>query len=186
MQIRLATAKDLAGVIEIDATIESHRYLHVDQAGEGLAVSWKVEDRLLRARLIQPFPLDDDREFTFKQIAGGIEDGLSLVAEHEGEIVASLASRPDPVLGVTEILDVRVDFEHRREGLAMAMMFQVIQAARDATHRAVKIETAANNYPAALLLEKLGFRICGLDTQRYSNHDLVKEAVTLSWYAPLD
>ena len=31
-----------------------------------------------------------------------------------------------------------------------------------------------------------GFDLRGLDAARFSNHDLVKERVTLHWYAALD
>jgi ribosomal protein S18 acetylase RimI-like enzyme len=122
----------------------------------------------------------------FTQITGGIEDGLALVAEHDDEVVALLLAQPRDLAGVLQVLDLRVDFDHRREGLATAMMFQAIQTARDAGRRAVLMETSANNFPAAQLLDKLGFHLAGLDTQRYSNHDLVKEAVTLVWYMALD
>jgi ribosomal protein S18 acetylase RimI-like enzyme len=186
MEIRPATPRDLPGAIEIDATIESHRYLHVERSGEGLNAQWKVEERPLRSRLIQPFPMDVERQFMFQQISGGIEDGLALVAEHDDEIVGLLLAQPRDAQGVLQVLDLRVDFDQRREGLAMALMFQAIQTARDAQHRAVMAETAANNFPAAQLLDKLGFHLGGLDTQRYSNHDLVKEAVTLIWYTALD
>ncbi len=36
------------------------------------------------------------------------------------------------------------------------------------------------------MLAKSGFELAGVDDHRNSNHDLVKEAVTLFWYAPLD
>jgi ribosomal protein S18 acetylase RimI-like enzyme len=186
MEIRPATTRDLPGVIEIDATVESHRYLHVDRSGEGLSALWKVEERPFRTRLIEAVPMDEERQFLFRQIVGGIEDGLALVATHDDETVGLLLAQPRLTEGVLQVLDLRVDFDHRREGLATAMMFQAIQTARDAGHRAVMAETAANNHPAAQLLDKLGFQLAGLDTQRYSNHDLVKEAVTLVWYAPLD
>ena len=43
----------------------------------------------------------------------------------------------------------------------------------------------SNNVPAARFLAKAGFDLTGLDTHWGSNHDLVKEAVTLFWYAGL-
>jgi ribosomal protein S18 acetylase RimI-like enzyme len=158
----------------------------VDHSGEGLAAQWKVEERPLRSRLIQQYPMDVERQFMFGQITGGIEEGLALVAEHEDQVVALLVAQPREQTNVLQVLDLRVDFENRREGLATAMMFQTIQVARDAGRRAVLVETAANNFPASSLLDKLGFHLAGLDTQRQSNHDLVKEAVTLVWYTALE
>jgi len=186
MELRPATTADLAGVAEIDATMESLRYLHIDRSGEGLNVQWKVEDRPLRERLIQPIALDDERQFAYRQLVTGIEDGLTLVAEHEGQIVAGMAAKPNLARGVLEMIDLRVDFDHRREGLATAMLYRAIQAGRELELRAVAAESPANNDPANQLLSKLGFHLCGLDALRNSNHDLVKETVTLLWYETLD
>ncbi len=186
MELRPATTADLPGVADIDATVESLRYLHIDRGGEGLNVHWKVEDRPLRERLIQPTSFDDERQFAYRQITGGIEDGLTLVAEHDDQIVAAMAAKPNLVRGVLELIDLRVDFDHRREGLATAMLYRAIQAGRELELRAVAAESPASNDPANQLLAKLGFQIAGLDSLRNSNHDLVKEAVTLLWYATLD
>jgi len=184
MELRPATAADLAGVIEIDATVESHRYLHIDRSGEGLNVQWKIEDRPLRERLITSIALDDDRQFSYRQIATGIDDGIARVAEHEGQIVAAMLAQPQ--MDVLKLIDLRVDFDHRREGLATAMVYHAIGVAREMKLRAVTAESRANNDPANQLLAKLGFHLAGLDSHRHSNHDLVKEAVTLIWYAVLD
>jgi ribosomal protein S18 acetylase RimI-like enzyme len=184
MELRAATAADLAGVIEIDAAVESHRYLHISRTGEGLNLQWSLEDRPLRERLISVLPLDDDLQFTYRQVLTGMDEGIARVAEHDGQIVASFLAQ---VRGdVMKLLDLRVDFDHRREGLATALLYQTIADAREMNLRAVSAESAANNDPANRLLEKLGFQLAGLDSHRHSNHDLVKEAVTLLWYATLD
>jgi ribosomal protein S18 acetylase RimI-like enzyme len=184
MELRPAKAADLPGLAEIDATIESHRYLHIDRAGEGLNLLWKIEDRPLRERLISTQPLDDETQFTYRQILTGIDEGVVQVAEHDDQIVAAqlAQSRHD----VLKLLDLRVDFDHRREGLATAMLYHTIAAAREQQLRAVSIESVASNDPLNQLLTKLGFHITGLDSHRRSNHDLVKEAVTLIWYHALD
>jgi ribosomal protein S18 acetylase RimI-like enzyme len=85
-----------------------------------------------------------------------------------------------------KLLDVRVDFEFRRQGLASALVYQLMHAAKEAGLRAIAAETRANNFPANSMLAKLGFEMTGLDERRQSNHDLVKESVTLFWYATLD
>lgn len=186
MQIRPAVAADLDALIEIDGIIESSRYLHLDRGGTGLALSWKIEERPLRTKLIESNPLNDEQRFIVRQIATGAEEGIALVAEHEGMSVALLVAQPQPMHGTLKLLDLRVDYDHRREGLATAMLYQVIQTARDTGLRAVAAETRANNFPANQLFTKLGFELAGLDAQRHSNHDLVKESVTLFWYAAMD
>jgi ribosomal protein S18 acetylase RimI-like enzyme len=150
-----------------------------------LNVHWKIEDRPLRERLIAQTPMDDERQFAYRQIVTGIDDGLCLVAEHDDQIVAAMLTRPNVVRDVLEVIDLRVDFDHRREGLATAMLYRAVQTGRELNLRAVSAESLANNDPANRLLAKLGFSISGLDALRNSNHDLVKEAVTLLWYMAL-
>ncbi len=66
------------------------------------------------------------------------------------------------------------------------MLYRAIEYAKEQELRAVAVETPASNNPAHQMLTKLGFRLAGLDSLRNSNHDLVKEAVTLLWYLTLD
>lgn len=186
MQIRPTTPGDLEMLREIDGTIESSQYLHLESTGEGLCLAWRLEERPLRSKLIESNRLDDDRWFEAKQIVNGVDEGVSLLAEHEGAVVALLLAQPQPAAGTMRLLDVRVDYDYRRQGLAMAMIYQLIQFTRDAELRAVAAETRTNNFPANQLLAKCGFTLAGVDTQRHSNHDMVKEAATLLWYAALD
>src|SRR5213076_1893446 len=94
------------------------------------------------------------------------DEGTALVAEHEGVPVALLVGQAQPTHGTLKLIDLRVDYDHRREGLATAMVYQLIQTAREAGGiRAVAAETRANNFPASQLLAKLGFELAGLDAQ---------------------
>jgi RimJ/RimL family protein N-acetyltransferase len=186
MQIRPVTPADIDGLYDIDGTIESSQYLHLDRAGEGLDVSWKLAERPLREKRTLPNRLDEDRRFLLKQIATGADDGIVLVAEHDDAPVALLLAQVEPAFGTIRVHDLRIDYDQRRQGLATAMMYQVIAAAREQELRAVTAECATDNVPAARFLLKCGFDLSGLDARRFSNHDLVKESVTLHWYAALD
>ena len=186
MQIRPLAPADLEGLYDIDGTIESSQYLHVDRAGEGLGVAWKLEERALREKRTLPNRLDDDRRFMLKQVAAGTDEGLVLVAEHDDVPVGLLLARAEPAYGTIRVHDLRVDFDQRRQGLATAMMYQVISTAREQGLRGVAAECTTDNLPGARFLLKCGFDLAGLDARRFSNHDLVKESVTLYWYAALD
>ena len=190
MQIRSVTLKDLAALHEIDGTVESTRYFHVDFADvigeEGLTFAWRLEERAARNKLIEPNRLDDDATFTLKSIVSGAEEGTALLIEHDDEPVAMLLARPDPAAGTVRIVDVRVDYDYRRQGMGTALVYALIQQAREQGLRAVAAQTLSNNLPASGLLGKCGFQLSGVDTRRRSNHDVVKEAVTLFWYAALD
>lgn len=186
MEIRPVRADDLPTLIEIDGTIESSHYLHVDRRGEGLAAQWRLEERPHRQKLVDRNRPTDDAQFLLKQIVTGIEEGAALMAEHEGANVALLIAHQRPQFRTMNVIDLRVDSDHRRQGLAMAMLYQTIAEARNRDVRAVQAECQTSNVPANQLFAKVGFELAGLDTQRHSNHDLVKEAATLFWYAALD
>src|SRR4051794_26363285 len=117
MEIRPLTTADLRSLADIDATIESHEYLHIDKSGEGLAMSVRVEKRPMRSKQIAANPMDDELSLAVKQIATGADDGLALVAEHDDQIVALAIAVPDPAANTIKLLDVRVDFDFRRQGL---------------------------------------------------------------------
>ena len=185
MQIRPAVAADLEQLTDIDGTITSTNYLHVETSGEGVSRNWKLDERPLRSKLIEPNAIDDNARFSMKQIVGGIEEGVALVAQHEGMVVASLVAQLQPANSTLQLIDLRVDFDQRGQGLGSALLFQSIQQARDMELRAMAAQTRTNNLPAANFLIKRGFDLTGLDTHLHSNHDLVKEAVTLFWYATL-
>ena len=186
MEIRPVRPDDLDDLLDIDGTVESGEYLHLDRAGEGLAVSWKLERRPLREKRILPNRLDDDQKFVLRQVVTGTDEGFCLLAEHEGKKAALLLAQPQPQHGTLRVIDLRVDFDFRREGLASAFLYQAITEARERGLRAVTAETLTDNLPAARLLSKCGFDLAGVDTQRRSNHDLVKEAASLLWYVALD
>ena len=186
MQIRPVQPPDLDGLYDIDGTVESSRYLHLERSGEGLGVAWKLEERPLREKRQLPNRLDDERRFLLKQIATGADEGIALVADHDGVPVALMLAQVEPAYGTLRVHDIRVDYDQRGQGLGSAMLYQVITQAREQALRAVTAASTTDNLPAARFLLKCGFDLAGLDAQRLSNHDLVKESVTLYWYASLD
>jgi len=186
MEIRPVRPADLDRLIDIDGTIESHQYIHVDKAGEGVTATWKMEERPLRQKRMERNQPTDEMQFLLKQVVTGVEDGIALLAEHEQVNVALLLAKQEPQYGTLRVFDLRVDYEHRRQGVGSAMIYQVLAEARNRNLRAVSAETRTDNCPAAQFLSKCGFDLAGLDARRHSNHDLVKEAVALFWYAALD
>ena len=183
MQIRPIQPSDLDALDEIDATIQSDSYLHVDRSAEALNVHFKIESRPLPDRRSESNPIDDDLRFRFKQIASGIDDGFCMVAEHDDFPIASALAIEN--VDLVELIDLRVDYDRRREGFGSALMFQVINYARERECRAIRVFVRTGNGPFNAMLAKLGFEIAGIDTQRHSNHDLVKEQTTLIWYLQL-
>ena len=186
MQIRPATSSDLPFIPEIDGTIESLDYLHLDRTGEGLSAGWRLEIRKLGEKLIESNRLPEINAFTLRQIATGIEEGIALVCEIDDAPAALLIARLDHETHTIRLLDLRVDYDRRRQGIGLAMAYHLIMQAQQGDWRALAAETRTNNLPANRFLEKLGFTLAGVDTMRHSNHDLVKETATLLWYLPID
>ncbi len=186
MLIRAMTPDDIDMLREIDGTIESCHYLHLDRAGEGLCVSWNLRERELHQRRIDPNPMHEETLFDLKQVLNGVEEGLALIAEHDDQPVAMLLAREMPDRRTLNILDARIDFDLRRQGIGTAFIYQAIQHARQRGLRAVSAEVRTDNLPACKLLLKCGFDLAGVDAQRHTNHDLVSESATLFWYAALD
>jgi ribosomal protein S18 acetylase RimI-like enzyme len=186
MEMRPVRPADLDRLIDIDGTIESTSYLHVEKSGEGVAGSWKLEERPLREKRMERNSPTDETLFVLRQVATGVEDGLALIADYDGIYVALLIAKLEAESGVLRLHDLRVDFEHRRQGLGSAMIFRAISDARERKLRAVAADTRTDNFPAANFLSKCGFELSGLDVRRHTNHDLVKEMVTLFWYVALD
>ena len=71
MDIRALTLADVELLGEVDGTIESERYFHLERGGEGVALSWRVEDRPLRSKRVEANRLDDETQFMARQIASG-------------------------------------------------------------------------------------------------------------------
>jgi ribosomal protein S18 acetylase RimI-like enzyme len=186
MEIRPATLADLDNLIEIDGTIESTHYLHVDQAGEGVGISWRLEERSLRETLVTSNPIDDDSRFFLRQVLSGADDGVALAVVRDNTPVSLLLAGPMHERNTLRVVDLRVDSDYRRQGIATALLLMLIGEARSKELRAVSMETRADNAPIYRLLPRCGFELAGLDTRRHSNHDLVKESATLLWYASLD
>jgi ribosomal protein S18 acetylase RimI-like enzyme len=186
MQIRPAQPADLDRLLDIDGTIESSEYLHLDRSGENFSTAWKLELRPLRAKLMERNALGDEQRFLLKQIITGADEGIALIGEHDNALVALAAAQPRPSHGTMQIIDLRIDYDFRRQGIGSVLAYQIIQQARDQSLRAVAAETLTNNFPANKFLQKLSFEIAGIDTHRRTNHDMVKEAATIFWYAALD
>src|SRR5688572_25241052 len=113
MQIRPATSADLFNAADIDGTIDSTHYLHVDKSGSGVGVRWLVEERPLRERLVASNPLTDDQQFVLKQIVTGVDEGIALYAEHDGQPAALAIAMIEAERGVLAIKEIRVDSDFR-------------------------------------------------------------------------
>ena len=199
--IRPMAEADLDDLIEIDATIESDRYLHVaapqSERDEALAFGWSLEPRAFSERRVESNRLDaktgpgSELMFDYRQTVRGVQEGVALIVEAGGQPAGALLARHDPARRLLLLDDVRVDYDLRREGFGSALLYHLIglgrQRAEDQNDaRAILAAVPAYNEPAHALLAKIDFQPSGLDTMRQSNHDLVKEAAAVLWTFALE
>lgn len=100
-------------------------------------------------------------------IASELENRLSywLVAEENGRVLGYIGSQT--VLGETDIMNLAVSREHRRKGIARALLVALMDALKSQGNRCITLEVRQSNLPAQALYEQLGFRQVGLRPNYY-------------------
>lgn len=100
-------------------------------------------------------------------IASELKNPLSLwlVAEQEGRVLGYIGSQA--VMGEADMMNVAVHPDHRRQGIAEALVTALMQALRDADATALTLEVRISNEPAKTMYEKLGFQQIGCRKNYY-------------------
>ena len=100
-------------------------------------------------------------------IAAELNNPLScwLVAEHEGAVLGYIGSQS--VCGEADMMNVAVHPEHRRKGIAEALVTALIQTLRRNDVMSLTLEVRISNEPAKKLYEKLGFLQAGCRKNYY-------------------
>lgn len=89
------------------------------------------------------------------------------VAEETGAVVGVLCTRYERWNRRLAIWHLYVDPEHRRQGLARALMRVAVDDGRRAGARTAWLETQNVNVPAIRAYQAMGFTLCGLDLTLY-------------------
>ena len=73
------------------------------------------------------------------------------------------------VLGESDMMNVAVDPDYRRQGIAEQLVTELIAALKDRGNYQLTLEVRASNTPAQKLYEKLGFVTVGKRPRYYQN-----------------
>lgn len=104
-----------------------------------------------------------------KSISSELENELAywLVAL-EGECVAGYIGS-QTVMGETDMMNVAVHPDHRRKGIAEALVDTLVEALKERGSHCLTLEVRASNEPAQKLYDKLGFLLIGKRPRYYHN-----------------
>ena len=102
-------------------------------------------------------------------IASELNSRLSywLVAVENGEVLGYIGSQS--VLGESDMMNVAVHPDHRRRGIAEALVNALSRDLKERSNVCLTLEVRASNAPAIALYEKLGFAQVGLRKNYYRN-----------------
>jgi ribosomal-protein-alanine N-acetyltransferase len=94
-------------------------------------------------------------------ISGELNSRLSywLVAVEDDVLLGYIGSQS--VLGESDMMNVAVHPDHRRRGIAQALILQLMQDLKARDNVNLSLEVRASNVPAITLYEKLGFEVAG-------------------------
>ena len=104
-----------------------------------------------------------------KSIASELENELSLwlVAEDNGTVAGYVGSQT--VMGETDMMNIAVAPEYRRQGIARTLVDKLTEALRSSGSRSLTLEVRASNEPAKALYAALGFTEAGRRPKYYRN-----------------
>ena len=102
-------------------------------------------------------------------VASELKNPLScwLVAEEDGKVTGYVGSQT--VMDESDMMNVAVHPDHRRKGIAEALVVELVEALKKRESRCLTLEVRASNEPAKALYEKLGFTQVGLRKNYYRN-----------------
>lgn len=90
-----------------------------------------------------------------------------LVALENGEVVGYIGSQS--VLGESDMMNVAVHPDHRRKGVAEALVLALAKDLKERDNVYLTLEVRVSNAPAIALYEKLGFTQVGRRPNYYRN-----------------
>ena len=104
-----------------------------------------------------------------QSVASELVNPLScwLVAEEDGVVAGYVGSQT--VIDESDMMNVAVHPDHRRKGVAEALVTELVEALKLRGSLRLTLEVRASNEPAKSLYEKLGFCQVGLRKNYYRN-----------------
>ena len=107
--------------------------------------------------------------WSVNSIASELENRLSLwlVAVDTDKVIGYVGSQT--VLGETDMMNIAIHPDYRKQGIATELIVSLIQALTDRSSHSLMLEVRSSNDPAKTLYAKLGFEVVGVRKNYYRN-----------------
>jgi len=99
----------------------------------------------------------------------------------EGKLIAAIETTAENWNNRLRITELWVDYDHRRKGIAKALMDTAAQSAKEEKRRAVVLETQSRNEGAIDFYINYGFSLIGFDACAYKNNDIDRKEVRMEF-----
>jgi ribosomal protein S18 acetylase RimI-like enzyme len=99
----------------------------------------------------------------------------------EGKLIAAIETASENWNSRLRVTELWVHENHRRKGIAKALMDKAIQRAKDEKRRALVLETQSRNEGAIDFYLNYGFSLMGFDACAYQNNDLDRKEVRMEF-----
>lgn len=141
------------------------------------AVNVSENGFLLEERSADP-PLK--KSFSDALFGDWLEAPVAFGAFDDEELLGFVEGSPESWHRLFRVSNVFIYPQHRRKGVAKALLCHIIGHARQqAVCRGVILETQTSNYAAISLYKKLGFRLTRIDLNEYTNTDVENNEVRI-------
>jgi ribosomal protein S18 acetylase RimI-like enzyme len=155
--------RDAPSIRALDTSFATEVIFEVQSDARG----FRLVERPVDPPLLKSFPLE--------HVDGSQEWQNVWLAFDRGEAVGVVATQNDGWNRRAKVWHLYVNPEHRRRGIARRLLETALAAAREAGARTAWLETSNLNVPGVRAYERLGFRLCGLDTSLYDGTPAERE-----------
>jgi len=157
--------------LEYRATYHNYYDVEIVQANEGFRVSF----------VKKPFHTPLENNGHDKLFQPWWEDLKAWGIMEDGKLIAAIETEAEGWNNRLRITELWVDSNHRRQGIAKALMDRAVQRARDEKRRAVVLETQSRNEGAIDFYLNYGFSLIGFDACAYQNDDMHRKEVRMEF-----
>lgn len=169
-----APIEDRERVANLDTAFTTDRIYRLKKA----QLSFSLEAETISPPLHKDYHLADDM------------DDLSdcpyvVVAEHDGGIVGLAAVKHEAWNNRAVIWHLYVDPVSRGLGIGRALVDACEAYARSGKMRCLWLETQTINYPAIQFYQRIGFSLCGFDSELYEPSAVGKDEIALFFSRPI-